>query len=87
MISLSLGTHRQATYKELSSERTVFEFNIFLLRISGKTFYEQMRAKKSKSKTILTLQAMKLEMTVIQISLTEMLKEEALFPENKVESC
>ena len=30
---------------------------------------------------------MKLEMTVIQISLTEMLKEEALFPENKVESC
>ena len=48
MISLSLGTHRQATYKELSSERTVFEFSIFLLRISGKTFYEQMRAKKVK---------------------------------------
>ena len=42
-----------------------------------------MRAKWSKSKTVLcnitSKGAMKLEMTVIQISLTEMLKEEALF--------
>ena len=74
---------------------SAFSSSEFLVKLQSKDitehvtecFFEQMRAKKSKSKTILTLQAMKLEMTVIQISLTEMLKEEALFPENKVESC